>query len=157
MSDFAIPWTAACQASLSFTISQSLLKSCPSNQWCHPTISSSVAPFSCPQSFPASGFFSSELALLIRWPKYWSFSISPFSEYSGMISFRMDWLDLLVVQGTRECSPQHHNRKASILWYSALFMVQLSHLYMATGNTMALTIVELSAWNIYWSESLCEN
>ena len=116
--------------------------SCPLSQWCHPTTSSFVAPFSsCPQSFPASES-SSELALHIRWPKYWSFSfsISPSNEYSGLISFGIDWFDLLVVQGTLKSLLQHRNSKASILWHSAFFMVQLSHPYMTTGKTIGLTI-----------------
>ena len=85
--------------------------SCPLSQWCHPTISSSVVPFSCLQSFTASGFFSNESVLLIRWPKYWSFSfsISPSSEYSGLISFRIVWFDLLAVQGTLKSLLQHHS------------------------------------------------
>ena len=119
---------------------------CPSNQWWHPTISSSVVPFSsCLQSFPASGkwvsFFANESVLHIRGPKYWSFSfnISPSSEYSGLISFRMDWLDLLAVQGTLESLLQHHSSKGSVLWCSAFFTVQLSHPYMTTGKTIALT------------------
>ena len=144
MSDSATPWTAARQASLSITNSRSLLNSCPSSPWCHPTISSSVVPFSsCLQSFPASGFFSSESILHITWPKYWSFSfsfsISPFNKYSGMISFRMDWLDLLAVQGTLKSHLQHHSSKASILQHSAFFIAQLSHPYMTTGKTTALT------------------
>ena len=106
--------------------------SCPSSWWCHPTISYSVVPFSsCLQSFPASRtVFSNEL-LLIRWPKYWSFSfsISPSSEYSGLISFRMDWLDLLEVQGTPKSLLQHHSSKASVLRRSALFMVLLSQIF----------------------------
>ena len=109
--------------------------SCPLSQWCHPTISSSVTPFSSwPQSFPASGSFH------IRWPKYWSFSfsISPSNEYSGLISFRIDWYDLLAAQGTLSLL-QHHSSKASILWHSVFFMVQLSHPYMTTGKTIALT------------------
>ena len=116
--------------------------SCPLSQWCHPAILSSVVPFSCPQSFPASGSFSSESALHIRWPKYWSFnfSISSSNEYSGLVSFRIDWFDLLAVQGTLKSPLQHHSLKASILWHSALFMVQLSHLYMTTGRTIALII-----------------
>ena len=86
--------------------------------------------------------FFNELVLCIRWPKCWSFSfsISPSNEYSGLISFRMDWLDLLAVQGTLKSLQQHHNSKASILWHSALFMVQFSHPYMTTGKTIALTI-----------------
>ena len=105
------------------------------------TISSSVVPFSHLQSFPASGSFSNESVLCIRWPKYWSFSfsISPSNEYSGLISFRMDQLDLLAVQGTLKSLLQHHSSKAPILWCSACFIVQLSHPYMTTGKTMALT------------------
>ena len=115
---------------------------CPLSLRCHPPISSSVVPFSsCPQSFPASGSFQNESALHIRWPKYWrfSFSISPSNQYSGLISFRMDWLDLLAIQGTLKRLPQHHSSKASILWCSAFFTVQLSHPYMTTGKTIALT------------------
>ena len=113
---FATPWTTALQASLSITNSQSLLKFMSLSRWCHPTISSSVVPFfSCLQSFPASGSFSNESGLLIRWPKYWSFSfsISPSNEHSALISFRMDWLDLLVVQGTLKSLLQHHSSRAS--------------------------------------------
>ena len=105
-----------------------------------PAISSSVVPFSfCPQSFPAS-VFSSESTLHLRWPKYWSFSfsISPSNEHPGLISFRIDLLDLLAVQGTLKCLLQHHSSKASILRPSAFFMVQLSHPYMTTGITIAL-------------------
>ena len=108
----------------------------------HPIISSFVDPFSsCLQSFPASGLFSSESVLHLRWPKYWSFSfsISPSNEYSGLISFRIDWLGLLAVQGTLESLLQHHSSKASILGCSAFFLVQLSHPYMTTGKTIALT------------------
>ena len=111
--------------------------SCPLSRWCHPTISASVVPFSSGlQSFPASGS-----VLHIRWPKYWSFSfsISPSNEYSGLISFRMDWLDLLTVQGTLKSLLQHHSSKASILQGSVFYIVQLSHLYMTTGKTIALT------------------
>ena len=116
--------------------------SCPLSSWCHLTISSSVVPFtSYLQSFPASGFFFNESALRIRWSKYWSFrfSISPFKEYSGPISFRTDWLDLLAVQGTLKSLLQHHSAKASILRCSAFSTVQLSHPYMTTGKTIALT------------------
>ena len=116
--------------------------SCPLSQWCHPTISSSVVPFSSRhQSFPASGFSPVSQFLFIRWPKYWSFSfsISPSSEYSGLISFRMDWLDLLAIQRTLKSLLQHHSSKTSILWHSAFFIVQLSHLYMTTGKTITLT------------------
>ena len=112
------------------------LNSCPLNWWCHPTISSSVVPFSsCPQSFPASGSFQmSQFFIHIRWPKYWSFSfnISHSNEHPGLISFGMDWLELLAVQGTLKSLLQHHSSKASILWCSAFFIVQLSHPYMST-------------------------
>ena len=110
--------------------------SCPLSQWCHPTISSSVVPFSsCLQSFLVS-VFSSESVLHIRWPDCWSFSfsISPFGEYSGLVSFRMDWLDLFAVQGTLKSLLQHHSSEALILQCSAFFMVQLSHPYMTTGK-----------------------
>ena len=96
-------------------------------------------PLLLPSIFPSLGVFSSESAFCIRWPKYWSFSISPSSEYSGLISFRMDWLDLLAVQGTLKSLLQHHSSKASILQRSAFFIVQLSHPYMTTGKTIALT------------------
>ena len=112
----------------------------PSSQWCHPAISSSVIPFSsCPQSLPAS-VFSNEPTLRMRWPKYWSFSfsISPSNEHPGLI-YRMDWLDLLAVQGTLKSLLQHHTSKASILQCSAFFTVQLSHPYRTTGKTVALT------------------
>ena len=94
-----------------------------------------------PSVFPSIRVFSSESALCIRWPKYWSFSfnISPSNEYLGLISFRMDWLDLLAIQGTLKTLPQHHSSKASIFWRSAFFTVQLSHPYMTTGKTIALT------------------
>ena len=110
--------------------------SCPLSQWCHPTISSSGVPFSRLQSFPASGS-----VLHIRLPKYWSFSfgISPSNEYSGLISFRIDWLDLLAVQGTLRSLLQDYSSKASILRHWAFFIVQLSHPYMTTGKTIALT------------------
>ena len=132
------PWTVACQASLSITNSQSLLKlmSIMSKYLilCHPLL----LP---PSIFPSIWVFSNESVLYIRWPKYWSFSfgISPSNEYSGLISSRMDWLDLLPVQGTLKGLLQHHSSKASILWHSAFFIVQLSHLYMTTGKTIALT------------------
>ena len=94
-----------------------------------------------PSIFPSIRVFSNESVLLIRWPKYWSFSfsISPSNEYSGLISFRMDWLDLLAVEGALKNFMQHYSSKASILWHSAFFMVQLSHPYMTTGKTIALT------------------
>ena len=117
-------------------------KSCPLSWWCHPTISSSVVPFSCPQSFPASvSFESNQSALRMRWPKCWSFNsnISPSNEHPGLISFRMDWLDLLAVQGALKSLLQHHSSKALIFRCSAFFTVQLSHPYMTTGKTIALT------------------
>ena len=116
--------------------------SCPLSQWCHPTISSSVCPLLLPPSiFPSIRIFPNESILCIRWPKYWSFSfsISPSNEYSGLIPFRMDWLDLLEVQGTLKSLLQHHSSKASILRCSAFFIVQLSHPYMTTGKIIALT------------------
>ena len=124
----ATPWTAARQACLSITNSQSCSNSCPSSQWCHPTISSSIVP--SPPDFNLSNEFSSESVLHIRWPKSWSFtfSISLSNEYSGLISFRIDWFDLLTVQGTLKSLLQHHSSKASIR-HSVLFMVQLSHPY----------------------------
>ena len=133
------PWTAACQASLSITNSWSLLKLMsiesvmPSNHLipCRPHL--------LPSIFPSFRIFSNELVLYIRWPKYGSFSISPSSEYSGLISFRMDWLDLLAVQGTLMSLLQHHSSKASILWHSAFFILQLSHPHMTTGKSIALT------------------
>ena len=139
---FEIPWPAARQASLSFTISQSLLRLMSiesvmlSNHLvlCHPFLLLTSI-------FPSIRVFSNESALHIRWPKYWSFifSISLSNEYSGLISFRIDWLDLLAVQRTLKSLFQHHSSKASILWCSAFFMVQLLHPYMTTGKTTALT------------------
>ena len=136
---FATPWTAAQKASLSITNSWNLLKLMsiesvmPSNHLilCHPHI--------LPSIFPSIRVFSNELALCIRWPKYWSFSfsISPFNEYSGLIFFKIDWFGLLSVQGTLKHLLQHHSSKASVLQRSAFFMVQLSHPY---GKTIALTI-----------------
>ena len=108
---------------------------------CHPAISSSVIPFSsCPQSLPASESFPMT-TLHMRWPEYWSFSFSiiPSKEHPGLISFRIDWLDLLAVQGTLRSLLQHHSSKTSVLRHSALFTVQLSHRYMTTGKTIALT------------------
>ena len=139
---FATLWTTAHQASLSITYSRVSSNSCPLGQWNY-LISSSVALFSsCPQSFPVSRVFYNESALLNRWPKYWifSFNISPSSEYSKLISFKIDWFDLLAVQGTLQSLLQHHNWKASILHLSALFMVQLLYLYMTSGKAIALTI-----------------
>ena len=117
--------------------------SCPSSRWCHPAISCSVVPFfSCPQVLPASESFP--VSQLFTWggqKKYWgfSFSISPSKEHPGLIFSRMDWLDLLAVQGTLKSLLQHHSSKASLLRRSAFFTVQLSHLYMTTGKTIALT------------------
>ena len=139
---FVTPWTAARQASLSITNSRSLLKLMsiasvmPSNHLilCHPLLL-------LPLIFPSIRVFSSESVLHIRWPKFWSFSfnISPSNEHPGLISFRMDWLDLLAVQGTLKNLLKHHSSKASILWRSAFIRVQLSHPYMTTGKTIALT------------------
>ena len=136
------PWTVARQASLFLTNSWSLLKLMSfesvmsSNHLilCHPLLL-------LPSISPSIRVFFSESLLHIRWPKYWSFSfnISSSSEHSELISFRMDWLDLLAVQGTPKSLLQHHSSKASILWCSAFFIVQLSHPYMTTGKTMALT------------------
>ena len=138
---FVTPWTAARQTSLSITNSRSPPKPMsielvmPSNHLilCYPLLLPSV--------FPSIRDFSNESVLCIRWPRYWSFSLSirPSNEYSGLISFRMDWLDFLVVQGALKSLLQHHSSKASILWCSAFFTVQLSHPYMMTGKTIALT------------------
>ena len=139
---FATPWIAACQASLFITNSQSLLK---------PMSIESVMPSThlilcrplllLPPIHPSIRVFSSESTLSMRWPKYWSFSfsISPSNEYPGLISFRMDWLDLLAVQRTLKSLLQHRSSRASILWHSAFFIVQLSHPYMTTGKTIAWT------------------
>ena len=143
----ATPWTAALQASLSINNSQSLLKHMsiesvmPSNHLilCHPLLRR-------PSIFPSIRVFSNESVLRIKWPKYWSFSfsMSPSKEHPGLISFRMDWLDLLVVQGTLKSLLQHHSSKASILRRSAFVTAQLSHPYMNTGKTRALTRRTLS-------------
>ena len=138
---FATPWTAARQASLSITNSRSLLKLLsiksvmPSNHlilWC-PLLLTSI--------FPSIRVFSNESTLHMRWPKYWSFSfsISTSNEHPGLISFRMDWLDLLAVQGTFESLLQNHSSRASVLRCSAFLIIQFSHLYMTTGKTIALT------------------
>ena len=138
---FVTPWTAACQASLSITNSWSLLK-LRSIESVMPSIYLILChPLRLPPSiFPSIRVFSNESVLPMRWPKYWSFSfsISPSHEYSGLISFRMDWLDLPSVQGTLRSLLQHHSSKASILRCSAFFIVQLSHPYMTTGKTVAL-------------------
>ena len=136
---FVTTWTAGRQTPCSSPFSRVSSNSCPLSRWCHPTISSSVTLFSsCCQSFPASGSFPMNH---IRWPKYWNYSlsISPSNEYSGLISFRIDWFDLFAVQGTLKSLLQHHSLKASVLWCSGFFMVQLSHPYMTTGKTTALT------------------
>ena len=139
---FVIPWIAARQASLCIPNSQSLLKLMsielvmPSNHLipCHPLL--------LPSIFPSIGVFSGESALSIRWPKYWSFTFSsrPSNECSQLISFRIDWFDLLAVQGPLKSLLQHQSLKASVLQRSALFMVQLSHPYMTIGKTIALTV-----------------
>ena len=137
------PWAAARQASLSFTISQSLFKRMSIESVIQSNHLILCCPFLLlPSILPSIRDFSYGSALRIRGPKYWSFglSISPSNEYSGLISFRMDWLDLLAVQGTLKSLLQHHSSKASILWCSAFFRVQLSHPYMTTGKTMALAI-----------------
>ena len=136
------PWTAACQASLSIINSWSLFKFMsiesvmPSNHLslCHPLLL-------LPSIFSSIRVFSNESVLSIRWPKYWSFSfsISPSNAYSGLIFMRKDWLDLLAIQGTLKSLHQHNILKASIVWCSAFFIVQLSHPYMTTGKTIALT------------------
>ena len=142
---FVTPWTAAHQAFLSITISRllklmSIESVMPSNHLI--LCSSLLLP---PSIFPSIRVFSNESALRIRWPKYWSFSfnISPSNEHSGLSSFRMDWLDLLTAQGTLKSLLQHHSSKASILQHSTLFIVQLSHPYMTTGKTIALTRLTL--------------
>ena len=142
MSDSATPWTAARQASLFITNSRSLLKLTsiasvmPSNYLilCHPLLLSTSI-------FPSIRVFSNESTLLMRWPKYrsFSFSISPSNEYSGLLFFRMNCLDFLAVQGTLKSLLQHHSSKASLLWRSPFFAFQLSHPYMTTGKTIALT------------------
>ena len=139
---FVTPWITARQASLSITKSRSPLNPMsielvmPPNQLilCHPLLL-------LLSIFPSIRVFSNESTLHMRWPKYWSFSfnISPSNEHPGLISFRMDWLDLLAVQGTLKSLLQHHSPKASILWYSAFYIVQLSHPYMTIGKTIALT------------------
>ena len=135
---FAIPWTATHQASLSLINPQTLLKLMsiqlvmPSNHLilCHPLLLS---------IFPSIRTFSNESVLCIRWPEHWSFSISSSKEYSGLISFRIDWFYLLAVQGTLKSLLQHHSSKASILWHSTFFLAQLSHSYMTTEKITALT------------------
>ena len=142
MSDPATPWITACQASLSITNSRSLLKLMPIGSVMpssHLILSRPL--FLLPPIPPSIRVFSNESTLRMRWPKYWSFSfsISPPNEHPGLISFRMDWLDLLAVQGTLKSLLQHHSSKASIFRCSAFFTAQLSHPYMTTGKTIALT------------------
>ena len=147
------PWTAACQASLSITNSRSLLKLMsiesviPSNHLilCCPLIL-------LPSIFSRIRFFSSESVIRIRWPKYWSFnfSINPTNEYSGLTPFRIDWFDLLAVQGTLKSLLQYYSSKASILWHLACFIVQLSHPYMTTGKT-----IDLTRWIFISKECIC--
>ena len=134
-------WTVVRQASLSFTISQSLLKLMSIELVMPPNHLTLCRPLLLPSIFPSIRAFSNDSVLCIRWPKYWSFSfsISPSYEYSGLISFRIDWLDLFAVQGTLKSLLQHHSSNASVLWRSAFFMVHLSHPYMTTGKTIALT------------------
>ena len=139
---FATPWIAARQASLSITNSQSSLKLMSIES----VMPSNHLIYFCPLLLlppipPSIRVFSNESSLRMRWPKYWSlsFSIIPSNEHPGLISFRMDWLDLFAVQGTRKSLLQHHSSKASILWRSAFFTVQLSHPYKTTGKTIALT------------------
>ena len=139
---FVIPWTIARQASLSIASFRSLLKLMSTES----VIPSNHLILCCPllllpSIFPSIRVFFIESVLHIRWPKYWSFSfsVSPSNEYSRLISFRMDWLDLLIVQGTLKSLLQHHSTRTSILWHSAFFIVQLSHPYMTTGKTIALT------------------
>ena len=154
MSDSVTPWTAAYQASLSITNSQSL----PKLMSIKSVMPSSHLILCCPLLLPPSIFpsirvFSNESVIHIRWPKYWcfSFTISPSNEYSGLISFRMDWLDLLAVQGTLKSLLQHHSTRASIPRCSAFFRVQLSHPYMTTGKNIALT-----RWTFFWQSNICD-
>ena len=153
VSNSATPWTAARQASLFITNSRSLPKLTsietlmPSYHFihCHPLLL-------LPSIFPSIRVFSDESSLPIRWPKYWSFSfnISPSNEHPGLISFTMDWLDLLAVQGTLKSLLQYHSSKASIFWRSAFFIAQLSHPYMITGKTIALT----SSLDLWWQSNV---
>ena len=140
---FVTPWIAARQASLSITNSRSLLKLMPIESVMP---SSHLILYLLPLLPPISRrirVFSNESTLRMRWPKYWSFSISPSNEHPGLIPFRMDWLNLLSVQGTLKSLLQHHSSKASALWCSAFFIVQLSHPYMTTEKTIALTKTDL--------------
>ena len=135
------PWTAARQASLSITSSRSLLKLTSIESVMPSSHLILCRPLLPPSVFASISVFSNDSVIRIRWPKYWSFSfsISPSNEYSGLISFRMDWLDLLAVQGALKSLLWHHSSKASVLRHSALFIVQLLHPYMTTGKSIALT------------------
>ena len=157
---FATPQTVACQASLSITNSQSLLKLMSIES----VMPSSHLILCCsllllPSIFPSIRVFSHESVLPLRWPKYWSFSfsISPSNEYSGLTSFKMDWLDLLAVQGTLKTLLQHHSSKVSILWCSGFFIVQLSHPYMTTGKTIAWKNQAVQKSKRYKEESVLES
>ena len=137
---FATSQTAAHQAPLSSTISQSLLKLMFTDHWCYLNVIVCRPFFLLHSVFPSIRVFSSELSLCLRWPMCWSFNVSPSNEYSGFISFRIDWFDLLAVQRTLKSLLRHHNSKASIFRCSAFFIVQLSHLNMTTGKTIALSV-----------------
>ena len=136
---FATLWTAAARLPCPSSTPRAFSNSCLSSQWCHPTISSL---YLLPPIFHSNRVFSNESVLHIRWAKYWSFSfsISPSNEYSGLISFRIDWYYLLAAQGNLRRLLQHHSSKASILWCSAFFIVHLSHPYMTIGKAIPLTI-----------------
>ena len=139
---FATPWITTCQTPLSYTVFQSLLKFMSIESMmlyndlvlCHPLLV-------LPSIFSSTRVFPNELALRIKWPKCWRFSVSPSNEYLGLISFKMDWFNLLEVERTLKSLLQHHNSKASIFWCSAFFMVQLSHLYVNTGKNITMTIL----------------
>ena len=137
--DSVAAWTAACQAPPSFPVSQSLLKFMFIELVMLSNHLILCRPLLLPSILPSIKVFSNDLGKDLRWPKYWCFSIIPSNEYSGLISFRIDWLDLLAVQGTLKSLFLQHSLKASILQHSAFFMVQLSHLYMTTGKNIALT------------------
>ena len=140
MSNFCDPMDTH-KASLSVTISRTCSNSCPLSRWCHSHLIFCRPLLLLPSILPSIRVFSKESALHIRWPKYWSFSISPFNEYSELISFRIDWLDLLAVQGTLKSLLQHHSSKTTILQCSTFFIVQLSHSYMTTGKTTGFSTV----------------
>ena len=138
---FVTLWTAVCQASLSLIISQSLPKFASIASVISPSYRILWRPLLLLSSvFPSIRDFSSELAVHVRWPEYWSFSISPSNEYSGLIFFKMNWFDVFAVQGTLRCLLQQHSSKTSVLWHSAFFTAQLSPLYLSPGRTRALTL-----------------